>query len=158
MRGMKQVFVTRLTDVDSTDKEGIGSLRQEGNSWYKYCKIYNDTATVTGVAGTLVAYDATTGYGNNVVVIDLSDADTVPLAAGALCGTCAGTVDTAFYGWVQIKGPTTLDTAVTSGAAGKGFTLTTTDKTATVAVTGDVSPYAGVSVNSTTGVVLDCQF
>lgn len=155
---MKQVFVTKLTDVDLTDKEGIGSLRQEGEKWYKYCRIQNVTATVAGAAGSLVGYAAATGILNHRVVVDLTDADAVPIGAGTLCGACAGVAGTAYYGWVQTKGPVTLDTAVTSGAAGRGATLTTTDKTATIGVAGDLSPYVGVSYNATTGMILDCPF
>lgn len=157
MQGMKQVFVTKVTDVDTVDKEGIGSLRQEGNKWYKYCRIQNETATVAGGAGTLVAYDAATGYAAHRVVIDMTDADAVPFGAGALCGTVTGTAGTAYYGWVQIKGPCTLDTAVASGAAGSHFIMSTTDKTGTIATNG-VASNVGTSMNTTTGVCLNAPF
>lgn len=157
MRGMKQVFVTRLTDTDLTDKEGIGSLRQEGNAWYKYCKIMNTTATVAGVAGSLVGYFAATGYAAHRVVLDLSDADSAVFCAGALCGSVVGTLTVPYYGWVQIKGPCTLDTAVGSGAAGSPFYLGNTDKTAAISSAATQSN-AGISMNTTTGVVLDCPF
>jgi hypothetical protein len=157
MQGMKQVFITKLTDVSLTDKEGIGTIRQEGGCWYKYVMIKNHTATVAGAAGTLVGYYATTGFGAHRVVVDLSDADTIPVPAGALCGTVTGTLDVAYYGWVQTCGPVTLDTAVTSAAAGKNFIMSTTDKTGTVATNG-VNMNAGVCLNGTTGVVLMCAF
>lgn len=157
MQGMKQVYVTRLTAVDSTDKEGVGTIRQEGNKWYKYCLIKNTTATVAGGAGSLVAYFAGTGYGVHRVVVDLTDADTLPVAAGVLLATVTGTLAVAYYGWVQFKGPVTLDTAVTSGAAGKNFMMTTTDKTGTVATNG-VQNNVGVSLDATTSVLLDCPF
>ena len=156
MSGLKQTFVTKITDINSSAQEPLGSVRIEGNKIYKYCEIKNVTGTVAGAAGSLVAYNAASGYDNNKVVIKLADADAAPFAAGALSATVTGTLAVSYFGWVQTKGACTLDTAVTTGGAGKGFTLTTTDKTGTVAIATDLSPYAGVSVNSTTGVVLDC--
>lgn len=158
MAGLKQTFVTKLTDVNSTAQEVLGSLRFENNKVYKYVEIKNTTATVAGVAGDCVAYFAATGYGNNRVVLDLSDADaTVAFAAGILCGTITGTLGVSEYGWIQIKGAATLSIAVTSGAAGKTFKLTTVDKTATVG-TAATDNVMGISVNATTGVCLDCPF
>ena len=157
MRGMKQVFVTRLTDIDLTDKEGVGSLRQEGNSWYKYVQIKNHTATVAGAAGSLVGYYVGTGYGSNRVVVDLSDADTIAVGAVALLATVTGTLDVAYYGWLQIKGPITLDTAVSSGAAGKNFYLTSTDKTGAVGAA-YYNQAIGVCLDGTTSVLLDAPF
>lgn len=158
MAGIKQTFVTKLTDVNSTAQEVLGTLRFDGNKVYKYVEIKNTTATVAGAAGDPVAYFAATGYGNNRVVIDLTDADaTVPFSAGVLCGTITGTLAVAEYGWIQIKGLSTLLTAVTSGAAGKTFKLSTTDKTASVS-TAATDNFMGVSMNATTGVCLDCPF
>jgi hypothetical protein len=137
-------------------QEPLGAIRIEGNKIYKYCLIKNTTATVAGAAGSLVGYFAVTGFADSRVVLDLTDADGVPIPAGALCGTVTGTLGTSYYGWVQTKGPCTLDTAVTTPTVGAGFTLTTTDKTGTVAVAGDLKPYAGISLNATTGVILDC--
>lgn len=156
MSGIKSSFVTKIGDVNTTAQEPLGSIRIEGVKRYKYVEFKNTTATVTIVAGTLVAYNAATGYANNKVVSDLTDADAVPICAGAACATIAGVLATSYFGWVQTQGHCTLDTAVTSGAAGKGFTLTTTDKTGTVAVAGDTGPYAGTSLNGTTSVLLTC--
>ena len=156
MSGLKQSFVTKISDVNSTAQEPLGAIRIEGSRRYKYVEFKNATATVTAGVGTLVAYSAATGFANSRVVADLTDADAVPFAAGAMCGVIAGVFGTSYFGWVQTGGPATLDTAVTTGAAGKGFTLTTTDKTGTVAIAGDLAPYAGVSVDATTGVVLTC--
>jgi len=153
--GIKKVFVTKLTDVLSTDKEGVGSVRIEGGNTYKWCHIKHVTATVAGAAGSLVGYFAGTGYGNNQVCVDLSDADTIPVCAGALLATVAGVINTDYYCWVQTKGPVTLDTAVTSGAAGKSFFLTSTDKTATVGANA-YDQKAGISLNGTTSVLLTC--
>lgn len=156
-KGLKFVFATKLTDVDTSDKEGIGTIRIEGNKIYKYVNLKNHTATVAGAAGDLVGYYAVTGYGVNRVVVDMSDADAVPICAGALLAAVTGTLDVDYYCWVQIKGPNTLSTAVTSGAAGKRFNLSTTDKTGTV-MADDFSAEAGISYNTTTGVILNCPW
>ena len=154
-QGMKQVYVTRLTDVDTKDKEGVGTIRQEGSSWYKYCLIQNATGTVAGAAGSLVSYFAGTGYANSRVVIKVADADTIPVGAGTLCGTCPGVSGTAYYGWVQVEGPVTVDTAITSAAAGKMFIMTTTDKTGAVSANA-YDARMGVCLNGTTSALLSC--
>jgi hypothetical protein len=158
MSGLKQTFVTKLTDVNTVAQEPLGTLRFEGIKVYKYVEFKNTTATVAGAAGTMVAYNAATGHLNNKVVADLTDADAIPIPAGTTLATVTGTLATSYYCWIQIRGDSTLDTAVTSGAVGKGFTLTTTDRTCTVAVAGDVSPYAGISLDGTTGVILNCLY
>jgi|SRR3990167_5729611 len=156
MSGLKQSFVTKLTDVNTTAQEPLGTLRFEGNKIYKYVNIKNTTATVAGAIGDLVAYFAATGHLNHRVVVDLSDADaTMPFGAGVLCGVVTGTLLTDYYGWIQIQGNATLTVAVTSGVAGQGFKMSATDKTATIAtlVTDNI---IGIGMNATTGVVLCC--
>jgi hypothetical protein len=157
-KGIKQVFATKLTDVDSSDREGVGTLRFEGNKVYKYCKIMNTSSTVAGVAGDAVGYFALTGYADSRVVLDLSDAEaTMAFPAGILVGTVTGTQAVAEYGWVQIKGPATLSTSVNSAAAAQSFKLGATDKTFTIC-TAATDSVAGVCMNTSTGVALDCVF
>lgn len=163
--GMKRVFVTGLSDVHTSDKESVGTLRFEGNKIYKYVKILNDTATVAGAAGDMVAYDAATGAENHTVVIDLTDADAKPVPAGMLMGTVTGTVDTAYYGWIQLKGPATvLQTIAGTPADGDTLMLSTTDKTLTKFTnddsteTNDGHPCAVANDESAKKVILDCPF
>lgn len=156
MSGLKQTFLTRLGDVDTSAKEVLGVLRYEGNKVYKYVKVQNAGGTVTGAAGDLVGYAAAGGYTNNQVVIKAGDADAVPITAGVLQGTYAGVAGTPEYGWIQIRGAATLTVAVTSGAIGSGFRLSTTDKTGTVTVATDVNGVAGLCVSATTAVALFC--
>lgn len=157
MSGYKATFASKLTDVGSVAQEPLGTIRVEGNKKYKYVNIKNHTATVAGVAGSMVGYYALTGYLNNRVVIDLSDADSPVFAAGALCGTVVGTLDVDYYGWIQIKGACTLDTAVTNGAASDPIYLSTTDKTCVLPTATETQSICGCSYNTTTGVVLDCK-
>lgn len=170
--GLKASFITGLTDVDSTDREGVGALRLEGNSWYKYVKFLNDTATVALVQGDVVAYAALTGYGASVVVGDLTDADARPIAAGVAWGTVAGVADTGYFGWIKIKGPATIPTAIESSndgtpvAAGDGDPAQIGDADTTlrrVNTTHDADTERGVHCAviidaSAKTVILDCPF
>ena len=164
--GIKKVFQTPLSEVSSSDKEGIGTLRFEGSKLYKYVKILNTTATVAGVAGDIVAYGAATGAEDNTVVLDRDDADTNPIGAGALVGTVTGTAGTAEYGWIQVKGHITLSTAV-GGSAGDGDMLMAgaTDKAVEKLTFTDGTPnvikgaYIGIANDATAKkVILDCPF
>ena len=157
MSGIKQTFVTKLTDVNSTAQEPLGSLRFEGNKVYKYVKLSNVTAAVAVAAGSLIAYLAATGYATHTVVSDNTDADSAVFAAGVTQAVAAGALLTDYYLWIQIKGAATLDTAVGSGAAGSPFYLGSTDKTAAI-MSAATQSKAGVSMNTTTGVCLDCPF
>jgi hypothetical protein len=159
-KGIKQIFATKLDDVDTSDVEGVGTIRYEGNSIYKYVKIAHDGDTVAGAAGDPVAYEAVNGYDNHHVVIDLTDADNPAFCAGVLMGTVAGTDGTSYYGWIKVQGPITLLTAVTSGAAGAMCTMVATDKTWQKAAESDgtavYKQVCGISINTTTGVVVTC--
>lgn len=156
MSGLKQTFLTPLSEVSLVQKEVLGTLRYENNQVHKYINIQN-SATVAGVAGDMVVYFAATGYAANRVCVRAADGDaTVPFAAGILNAACAGVAATNYYGWIQVKGPATLSTAVTGAAAGKVFKASTTDKTFAVA-TAATDNIAGVSMNTTTGVSLDCM-
>lgn len=141
--GVKKVFATPLTEVSSSAKEELGTIRTEGNRLYKYVMIKNVTATVAGAAGDAVPYRADK-YDENWVVVDNTDADTIGIPAGILQGALTGTAGTAYYGWVQIKGFATLSQALAgSPAVGDELTIlaATADKTATARL------YAGTTPN-----------
>jgi len=165
MNGRKRIFLTPLTAVETTDKEGVGTLRWEGNKVYKWVKFQNTTATVAGVSGDVVAYGAATGAENSLVVNDRDDADAKPIGAGALQAAVTGTAGTAYYCWIQIKGPATLSTAL-GGSAGDGDTLMagSTDKAVTkflnddATETNDGHPIGVANDASAKKVVLDCPF
>ncbi len=157
MSGLKQTFLTRLGDIDTTAKEVLGILRYEGNKVYKYVQILN-SVTTAGAVGNGVVYFAATGYAANRVCVRYADGDaTMPVMAGVLAGAPAGVAGTAEYGWIQIKGPATLTTAVTSGVAGQTFKATATNDTETI-TTLVTDNAAGISTNGTTGVILNCPF
>lgn len=131
---MREIFKTKLTDVTTDDRDGVGSIRIENNKVYKYVRVQNTTATVAGASGDPVAYFADTGHDDSRVVIDLTDADAIPICAGFLLATITGTLATAYYCWIQLTGAVTVTVAITSGADGAPVYLTTTDKTLAKAV------------------------
>lgn len=130
---LRQIFKTQLTDVDTTARDIVGSLRWENDKLYKYVKLLNDTASVTvaGVAGDPCAY-VDGGPALNTVTLDNTSADAQPVLAGFLMGTVTGTYNTAYYLWVQVTGLVTVPTAVTSGVIGSGCMMATGDKTLTI--------------------------
>lgn len=162
MSGLKQTFITRLTDYDTIAKEVLGTLRFEVNKIYKYVDIFNSTNTVASHAtlGTLVGYhkNADNGYLNNQVSIDVAvDSDALPLPAGALVALgVPGVAATHYYGWLLIKGQTTLDTAITNAAIASGIYLSAVDKTGVVITAPITQPCLGVCVNTTTSIQLNC--
>lgn len=157
MSGLKQTFVTKLTDVNSTAQEPVGTIRFEGAKVYKYMKVQNTTATVAAAIGGQILYFAATGHANSYGVVDADDADDIPIAAGVNAGTLVGTSGTAEYCWVQIQGDVTLSTAVTSGDTGKMFGPSTTDLTFALKAD-DTTQTAGISTTDTTGAILTCPF
>lgn len=166
MPGVNQIFVTPLSEVSSKAKEQLGALRWEGNKCYKYVKILNTTATVAGVAGDIACYNAEDGAETHTVVLDKSDADANPIAAGALQGSVNGVAGTAEYGWIQVKGPATLNTALGGSAAdGDMLMAGTTDKALEKLTFTEGTPnvikgaYCGVANDaSAKKVILDCVF
>lgn len=133
----RMLFAQQLTEISTTRKEALGALVEVDGKIYKYVQIKNTTATVAGVAGDPVAYGSSNGYESNLVVVDLTDADAVPVGAGFLCGSVTGTAGTSYYGWIQLSGVVTVPTAITSGVVGRPVYITTTDKTLAIAVEAD---------------------
>lgn len=161
---MRQIFKTQITDVDSTARDVVGSLRWENDKLYKYVKLANVTATVAGVAGDPVAYKATyaAGVALHTVVLDCTDADAQTVCAGFLAGTVAGVLATAYYCWIQLTGAVVVPTAIAgTPVIGSGVMMSSgsTDKTLTL-VTGVIKPI-GVSTSTTAAnntIIAQCQF
>lgn len=153
------IFQTPLTDVSLVQRDPLGSHRFENEKVYKYVQLKNTTATVAAGVGSLVGYGAADGYATSLVVVDLSDADTIPLGAGATLAAITGTAGTTYYCWIQIMGSITIDTAVTGAAIGKSFFLgsAAADKTALVGANA-YDAKMGLSVSATTKVLLTCPW
>lgn len=88
--GRKMIFETKLTDVSSSDKEGVGTIRKEGDDEYIFCK---------GVASTAEG---------SAVVIDESYATALlTTSLGAVpnrIGFAKAALVASKYGWYQIRG------------------------------------------------------
>jgi hypothetical protein len=94
-KGFKTVFQTALTDQNVADIEGVGTLRQEGDKWYRWVK-FEDAVTAAGVP---VTYDFDAGE-------DMHEAVYTPVTANlyhfAGLSMCAVTED--YYAWIMIEG------------------------------------------------------
>lgn len=156
MAGFTQSFAQGLTEVSTTEKCILGSIRIEGNKVYKYVKFLNTTATVAGVANDVCAYTLA-GYAAHTVCQDMSDAATKPIGAGALQAAVTGTAGTSYYIWVQIKGPVTINTNL-GGTPTDGDALFkgTTDLALTLATAADDPVCAYADDDSAQLVALDC--
>jgi len=140
--GMKKIFVTKLADVKTTDVEGIGTIRFEGNKIYKWVTYSEEAAAVDGVAGEVTYYVATDGHKNNDVTSDLSASDEI--GAGVLQAIMSDNE----FGWIQIKGAALLAIALTAGVDGDALTPTgagdgTLDVNVATAANTDVCARAG---------------
>jgi hypothetical protein len=114
---LKTAFITPLSAVDTTDKEGVGTLRWEGNKCYKYVKYIDGTANLDLAAGDVVVY---TDASSTQVTADVSDIAASEIGAGVALG--AVTEDARFI-WIQIKGAATLSTTI-GGTPADGDPLT----------------------------------
>lgn len=157
--GAKKVFLTKLTDTSTLDKEGVGTLRWEGNKCYKWVLYNNGAGSVAAVAGNIVFYYALSGdgvsggYENNEVTADVTD------SGGIAAGVLQAVIADGSYGWIQIKGPATLTTALTAGSDGNALTaIGAGDSTMDVSglVTDAVVAYATDA--SAKKVALECPF
>ena len=121
--GAKKAFNTKLTDTSTTDDEGVGVLRWEGNKCYKWVLYESGAGSVAAASGKVAYYYAASGtsagdYANHKVTCDLSDSSEI----GA--GVMQAAVADASYGWMQIKGAATLSVSLTAGADGDPLTAT----------------------------------
>lgn len=151
--GQKILFETALTDVKTTDVEGIGTVRfdEYGN---RYRWVYNASAFASRVAAP-ACFDVTLYSGANFlkhVLAAPADADILYLA-----GVFLSVIPTLNYGWVQTWGLGSALVALASGgSAAAGDVLKPSTLTATTG-TSAARPYSflnGVIVagqpNSTT--------
>lgn len=109
---------------------------------YKYVQYDTAAGSVAAVAGNVAYYYAPGGVSAGSftkVTSDLSD------SAGLGAGVLQAVIPDEGYGWIQIKGPATLTTALTAGADGNALTVVgATDGTLDVSalVTDSIVAYA----------------
>jgi hypothetical protein len=114
--GIKKIFQTKLTDTSTSDLEGVGTIRFEGQKIYKWVEYNNGQNTVASIAGAAAYYYALSrngnslGYENSEVTMDRADGLFV-------AGVFQAIIADGSYGWIQIQGPATLTVAIDAGAA-----------------------------------------
>lgn len=109
-----------LTANDSTAKFELGSVYEAPTGKrYRYVKFDNGAGNVAAVAGNFAYVLAVSGASageTTTVTSDLSD------SAGVGAGVFQTALTDGYYGWVQISGFATLNTALTAGADGNALT------------------------------------
>ena len=159
--GAKKTFNTRLTDTSTVDKEGVGTIRWEGNKCYKWVKFNNGAGNVASVAGNVAYYYGVSGdagdgdgYEDSVVTMDRTD------SFGLTAGVFQAVIADLSYGWIQIKGPATLTTALSAGADGQALTSIGAGADGTLDVSALVTDHVAAIATDISAklVVLDCPF
>ncbi|TGS47533.1 MULTISPECIES: hypothetical protein [unclassified Mesorhizobium] len=122
----------QLTGANSGKAPKVGDLYESYDSKsYRFVKYNQGAGAIAAVANNVVGFYAPGGTSTGVwneVTSDVSDT----AANGA--GVLAGAPGNGEYGWIQVKGPATLNTALVSGASGQALALSvTTDGTLKVA-------------------------
>ena len=90
VKGEKKVFQTKLTDVASSDKEGVGTVRKEGDDEYIWLK-----GVASTVAYAAVCYDE--DYATALLTETLA-------AKGKRVAFAQAAIVADKYGWYQIRG------------------------------------------------------
>ena len=130
---------TALTEGNTP---ALGDIAFVGAKVYKFVQYKTAAGSVAAVAGNVAYYYAPSGVSagsTTAVTSDLSDS--AGLGAGVLQSAPANNE----YCWVQIKGPATLNTALTTGGDGNALTpVGSTDGTLDVSalVTDAICAYA----------------
>ena len=97
----KELFVTGLTDTKTTDVEGVGTLRWDGDNLFRW--VYNATGTAT-VVGEVVFHDLSANP-DSTLYESVYAAATDDL--GAMAGVCMSIIASESYGWIQVLGTCT---------------------------------------------------
>lgn len=117
------LFVTALTDVDTSARDQIGAIRMEQNGDYKYVQ-FGATRT-TNVTAALASGDIAcyvVGTTADLDLMTLVDSANSAIGAGAVLATIPATGGP-YYGWLKIRGRMTLDQTM-SGSPAAGDMLT----------------------------------
>ena len=133
----KEIFVTALTDMNSKDVEGVGTLRWDHDKLYRW--VYNaDSAALTvGQVCCHTVSDAATMY-DSIDQAGSSEGD-IEFLAGVIM---AASLTSNYYGWIQVLGynasisvTNTTDTTVAAGGYVKAV-----DSASHAAKDGDTQP------------------
>jgi hypothetical protein len=140
-------FTTALTDIDTSQQEYLGAIREDNNAEYKYVKFSGSNATAVGDFVCYVVSDT--------ALQTVNPTNSIIGAGVAMAVHPSGSVT---YGWIQIKGVATLSTALTSGVAGNALTaIGGGDKTLAVSAAATSVIVAQCIVAATPLVLLKCE-
>ena len=132
---------TAVADTAEFKPGQLGAIiDSDGTKIYKYVQYDTGSGSVAAVSGNASYYYTLDGYKNHQVTSDLSDS--VEIGAGILQSAPTD----GQYCWVQIKGPATMNAALTAGADGDPLTATGSSDgklDVTADVTSVVVAYAG---------------
>lgn len=152
---MSEMAGVLLTANDASPLFQPGTVYRASNGKkYKYLQFDNGVGNVAAVAGNVAYYYAPSGASagaTTVATSDLSD------SAGVGAGVFQAVLTDQYYGWFQISGPATLNTALTAGADGNALTpVGSTDGTLDVsaAVTDHI---CAIAIDASAKIVM-CQF
>lgn len=114
------MVLDRVRTSDEGPEFTLGTIGQTANGKkYKYVQYESGAGSVAAAAGNVAFYFGTSGASAGDTTKVTSDVtDSVGVGAGVLQAVIAD----GGYGWVQIKGPATLTTALTAGADGNALT------------------------------------
>ena len=108
---LKQLFETALTEVATTDLEGVGTLRWDGANVYRW--VYNATGSAT-VVGEVVFHDMSEKPTSELVE-SIYAAATLDL--GMMAGVCMSICASLSYCWIQIFGVCTSVIVIENASA-----------------------------------------
>ena len=122
---MSYIIGIDITATSATLDFQLGQIGQTvDGKLYKYVQYVVGAGTVAAVSGNVVGYYAASGASAGQIDIVTADvSDTAKAGAGVLQSAPATTE----YCWIQVTGPATLTTALTSGADGNAMTIGTGD-------------------------------
>ncbi len=100
---MKELNVTLLTDISNEDLEGVGTMRQEGDKFYRWVRNNSGQALVVGQS---VVYDIDQVELYHETVYTPASADLHALAGIAISAIAdyTGVASIKCFGWIQIEG------------------------------------------------------
>jgi len=125
--GLKQFFQDKVTASSTTQQHDLGIIRFEGNKQYVYVQVIDGAVTAGAVL--CMADDAET-----IVSPDVSGGSQI--SGNIPVGVAVGSIASGSYGWLLVKGVTTVQT---DGTADTGSALIPSASTDGVADTCDTS-------------------
>jgi hypothetical protein len=142
---------TATVAVAGTTVGGLGQLRNEGDFLaYLVAPEIKTSGTTPSLATVGGAYDE-----YNTVVSDFTDAETIPVCAGAAFVSIPGVLATQYYGWIMIEGFMTSRLALGGATNNANLMCSTTDLSLTVSPGGTSAaaaqnPICGVAIVAAT--------